>query len=142
VAPVPAISVLGEVTSEYLAAGARNFGTHGVSGFRTSVGVFNHVSSAQQVQMFVLDPAGNPVWERWEWIPGGSQRQFLLPASLELAHGSVGFINHGTAGGSEYTIYPYATVTDNSTGDGRFVGAAQCWIGPLIKAAGSGAADP
>lgn len=141
VTPVPALTVQGDVHQEYLASGVRNTGSPGVSGFRTSVGVFNYSSAAQQVQMFVLDPAGNPVWERWEWIPGESQRQYLLPAALELNHGSVAFINHGTESGPAATVYPYVTVTDNATGDGRFIGASQVWIGPLVKSEGESDAE-
>ena len=109
VTPVPAISVLGDVHQEYLASGVRDYGTPGVSGFRSSVGVYNQAGLPQQVQIVVLDPAGGPVWERWEWIPGESQRQFLLPASLQLAYGSVAFINHGMESGSGSTIFPYVT---------------------------------
>jgi hypothetical protein len=84
---------------------------------------------------------GLSVWERVEWIPGESQRQYLLSAALEPTYGSVAFINHGTGSGSGSTIYPFVTVTDNTTGDGRFIGASQVWIGPLVKTSGGSDAE-
>jgi hypothetical protein len=63
---------------------ARNVGAAGVSGFRTSVGVFNYAGAAQQVRIFGLDPAGNPVWKRWEWTSPARQRHYLLTRALPL----------------------------------------------------------
>ncbi len=118
VTPVPAINLADETQPGYLATGIHNYGTPGVDGFRTSIGLFNYSKQTQKIEMLVFDGSGSPVWQRTEWIAGDSQVQYLLPSNIVLTEGVVGFINHGGSVGSPLPIFPYATVTENETGDG------------------------
>lgn len=131
VAPAPLLAIDGDIKQDFLATGLRHYGTPGVDGFRTSIGVFNAEDWPQEINMFVADQHGEIVWERTETVASKSQVQFLLPQSISF--------NAGTAVISraeevvEWGIFPYVTVTDNQTGDGRFINAAQFWRGDVYE---------
>jgi hypothetical protein len=127
VTATPLIQVDWTMYDEFAASGLHHFGTPGVSGFRSSVGVFNHTKAVQRVQMTVYDAEGLEVWEREEELDMGQQVQYLLPQSLEAVGCSAVFINWGHETLGTGMIYPYITVTDNATGDGRFINASQYW---------------
>lgn len=132
VAPVPLLAVDGDVKQDFLATGIHHYGTPGIDGFRTSVGVFNAEEGAQDVRIFVADQHGDIVWERIETVASKSQVQFLLPQSISLTAGTAVFSRLG-GGTVEWGIWPYVTVTDNETGDGRFINAAQFWRGEVME---------
>jgi hypothetical protein len=130
--PVPAIPITGDEHQDFLASGIRHYGTPGVDGFRTSIGVFNPDHEAQTVTMMVADYNGEIVWNRTEIVAAKSQIQFLLPGSIDIVAGSAIISNKGTESSGIREIFPYVTVTENETGDGRYIGAGQIWI-QLIK---------
>jgi hypothetical protein len=130
--PIPAIDIEGEIHQDFMATGIHHFGTPGVDGFRTSIGVFNPEAEPQQVRMLVADQYGEIAWDRTEIVAGKSQVQFLLSQSISFIAGTAVISNLGTESSGLGEICPYVTVTDNETGDGRFIGAAQIWI-QLIK---------
>jgi hypothetical protein len=116
-----------KVGLSHAASGLHIFGVVGVSGFRSSVGVCNPEDEPVEVSISVKNLGGITVWERNGWVPARSQVQFLLPQSLGVINGMAAFLNKGTSTAEYPTVYPYATVTDNATGDGRFINAGQNW---------------
>ena len=102
-----------------LVSGVHNFGTAGVSGFRTSVGIFNPADFTQDFSIGVIDSYGNLVWQKNISIPGWSVKQVSVPKNVEFASASGLGVNHGGAYGT-VQAFAYATVVDNRTGDGVF----------------------
>jgi hypothetical protein len=140
VTPEPVIEEFGNIgllNNNYFATGLHNWGRAGVNGFRTSVGLFNVRSVAQEFGIVVVDSSINVVWQKVDTVPPFTQVQYSLPRNLTFEKGSVLFqFQFG-----EILAYPYATVTDNETGDGRYITGTQYWI-PMVKSADSLAGDP
>ena len=114
---------IGDIMDNAGATGLHHWGTAGVSGFRSSVGAVNYSSDPKNIYMFVVDENNFLVWEKSIVLEGYSQKQFGLPKNLTLSNGAVGV----TAPNASISVQPYVTVTDNETGDGRYISCAFAW---------------
>ena len=133
--------------------GVKNFGTPGVSGYRSSIGFANlsmgidgwdgsPVPIYQDISFVVLDRRGNGVFlYETTTIPPFTQRQIALPSDLDIDKGSVLFSILGEPDTLAYEaaegVFPYLTVTDNQTGDGVYIPfKVMASSGPFTKQSG------
>jgi hypothetical protein len=102
--------------------GLHNWGQAGFNGFRTSIGVYNPHESSVTANIVVVSPSGNIVWQRSATVAGQTQSQFSMPQDIYLSGG------HAIVGtGGSLGVVGYATVTDNETGDGRYIAPSSLW---------------
>jgi hypothetical protein len=95
-----------------LAAGARNWGKPGESGFRTNIGVTNMSDEPETIAVEVY--ANNQerrVWEDTRSLAPGEIQQFAIPESVTVNDGTVVLSGRGCG---------YISVVDNRTGDAIF----------------------
>jgi len=119
---VPSAWSMGTMLDFGLISGLHNFGTVGVNGFRTSVGVFNPADFTQQIVLEVYDSYGYFVWGKTINLPGLTFKQIAVPSNVQFADASGWGVNNGGAYGT-VPVFAYATVVDNKTGDGVFKNA-------------------
>ncbi len=113
------------LTGIYDASGVHNFGTAGVDGSRTSVGVFNANDYDLRFLFAVTDTFGNIVWTKTAWVAAATQVQYSLK-KLSVPDGGLRVeVIDGPSG--QHLAFPYLTVTDNKTGDGRYIAAPSTW---------------
>jgi len=102
-------------TTNGLATGIQHYGTVGVNGFRTNLGVFNAADVAQDFEFHVYDYDGNELWSTTRTVPAMTQIQIAIPAAVVVEDGVVlGVIN------GSWFMYGYASIVDNKSGDGVF----------------------
>lgn len=126
VLPEPLIAEYGNIVSMLdvnAMTGLHHWGTAGVNGSRTSVGLANFGSSPFDVVLGVGDETGETVWQKSIEIEGYSQAQYGLPKNLTLING---FAAMG-ADDASLSVQAYVTVTDNETGDGRYISGTIPW---------------
>jgi hypothetical protein len=112
---IPEAWSIGSPLSYGLVTGIQNYGTAGVNGFRTNVGVFNPADWAQVIEFHVFDNQGQQLWSTTRTVPAMSQIQISIP-SWVVVHGGVGLgVNNGTV-----FVFPYASIVDNKSGDGVY----------------------
>jgi hypothetical protein len=119
---VPAAWSMGTPLPFGLVSGLHNWGTPGVDGFRTSMGVFNPADFSQQIVLEVVDSWGYLVWSKKINVPGLTFKQFAVPSNVQFSNAAGWGTNNGGAYGTVEVI-AYATVVDNKTGDGVFKSA-------------------
>jgi hypothetical protein len=116
---VPEAWSMGDPLPIGVVSGVHNFGTPGVSGFRSAVGIFNPATFAQQIDILVLDSYGHVVWSKTVSVPGWTIKQYSVPQRVQFQNSAGIGINNGGASGT-VQVFAYATVVDNRTGDGVF----------------------
>jgi len=119
---VPSAWSMGDPLPFGLISGLHNWGTPGVSGFRTSVGVFNPADFAQTILMEAVDSFGYLLWSKSLNVPGLTFIQVAVPKSVQFSDGAGWGTNFGGTWGT-VPVISYATVVDNKTGDGVFKSA-------------------
>ena len=119
---VPSAWSMGTMLDFGVVSGLHNWGTAGVNGFRTSVGVFNPADFAQQIVVEVYDEYGYYIWGKTLSVPALALTQFAVPSNIQFANAAGWGLNNGGAYGT-VPVFAYATVVDNKTGDGVFKNA-------------------
>ena len=115
-------------TGNWDASGVHHFGTPGVDGSRSSMGVFNSEEFDLLFLFAVTDTFGNIVWTKTRWVNALAQYQTNLPKNLSVPDGGLRVeIIDGGPDGWQFLAFPYLTVTDNKTGDGRYIAASETW---------------
>jgi hypothetical protein len=132
---IPAAWSMGTPLDFGIVSGIHNYGTAGVSGFRTSVGVFNPASFPQDIEFAALDSSGNQLWSKREQVPAFTQRQWTVPANVQFENGLGVGVNHGGANDIDF-VFAYASVVDNRTGDGVYKSAMVFYDNNLKKGSG------
>ena len=106
----------------YFASGIQHWGTAGIDGSRTSVGVAALPGfPGSMIQLSVLDNTWIAVWTKEISPVGSSQVQFSLPKNLVVLDGSLRVRLSDPI--PRHCVFPYFTITDNETGDGYLVPA-------------------
>ena len=112
---VPEAWSIGRPMSYGVMTGIQNYGTAGVSGFRTNVGLFNPATFSQFIEFYVFDSNGNEKWYTTRTVPAMSQIQIAIPSSVVVRNG----VGVGVNNGSQF-VWPYASIVDNKSGDGVY----------------------
>ena len=112
---VPEAWSIGQPMSYGLVTGIQNYGTAGVSGFRTNVGLFNPAFFSQQIEFYVFDQNGYQKWHTTRTVPALSQIQISIPSNIVVRDGIGVGVNHGTQ-----FVWPYCSIVDNKSGDGVY----------------------
>ena len=113
------------------ATGVQNYGSTGVSGFRTSLGLMSiETEDSQAVAIVVSDYRGVIVWENSLWLDPMEFTQISLPKNLTVYDGTLLVLSSGV-------ITSYITVVDNRSGDGVYRMPVQFDLGEMgyIKSA-------
>jgi hypothetical protein len=120
---VPAAWSMGYPLPFGLVSGLHNWGTPGVNGFRTSVGIFNPADFTQEIIIEVVDSEGYIIWSKTLNVPALTFIQVAAPKKLQFANAAGWGTNNGGTHGTTIPVIAYATVVDNRTGDGVFKSA-------------------
>jgi hypothetical protein len=92
------------------------------------VGVFNFTEYDLLFLFAVTDTYGNIVWTKTRWVSALAQYQKSLPSNLSVPKGGLRVeIIDGGPDDQKHLAIPYLTVTDNKTGDGRYIAASEFW---------------
>ena len=108
-------SAIGDLMPFACASGLRNYGSAGVSGFRTSVGFFNTQDEGQNLEVMVYDSDGDVKWSEELFVPRFTQIQMKVPKNASFSGGGIDVYHDG-----DLWVLSYITVTDNRTGDGLY----------------------
>lgn len=119
---IPSAWSMGDPLPFGLVSGLHNWGTPGVDGFRTSVGIFNPADFTQQILLEVVDGWGYVVWSKTVNVPGLTFTQLSVPRNVQFSDAAGWGTNYGGSWGT-VPVIAYATVVDNKTGDGVFKSA-------------------
>jgi hypothetical protein len=107
------------------ATGVQNYGSVGVSGFRTSVGLNSiETEDSQAVAIVVTDYRGVIVWEKSLWLDPMEFTQISLPKNLTVYDGTLALLSSGV-------VTSYITVVDNRSGDGVYRMPVQFDLGAM-----------
>ncbi|MFN2240243.1 MAG: hypothetical protein ABR524_12715 [Thermoanaerobaculia bacterium] len=102
-----------------LATGIRNFGTPGVSGFRTNIGALNLGQSSVTLQVTTFNADGDEVNSSPFILPPEGHWQGQLPVTID--HGTVEFWVVDPAPNVDDFVFPYVSIVDNRTGDATYI---------------------
>jgi len=130
---VPSAWSMGTMLDLGVISGLHNWGSPGVNGFRTSIGVFNPADFQQQVVAEVYDEYGYYIWGKTLNVPAATLIQFSVPKNVQFSNAAGWGLNAGGAQGT-VPIFAYATVVDNKTGDGVFKSAMVFYENNLKRA--------
>ena len=112
---VPEAWSIGSPMHYGLVTGIQNYGTAGVSGFRTNVGLFNPAPYSQLIEFYVFDKNGTQRWYTSRSVPAMSQIQISIPSNISVRDG----VGVGINNGNQF-VWPYASIVDNKSGDGVY----------------------